>query len=458
MSTMESILHQIEYFSKFFFLILRQYSFIIKTLVNLRRLKYTSSFILVFLVSYSSHGQVQNSLSNRSTDELLELYKGGLKFLKKSLTYNRNRERDDLSLASILEISNIYIIIKNTDSVIKYTSMGKEFSLKLKDTMSYHQLLVNEAIVKYMTGDINNAVLKLEKEKFFFEKKGKHRCLIWPYFYLSRAHYLNKDIKTSIAYLKKIDSIFQLEKCVFNSVRVAYELLIEHSENTGSVKDQVFYLKQLVRFDSILNQSQPYLIKQLFEEYNIPLKKSEKKGELETMRQNEKNSFITIFILFILLILVFVIGFFQFNRRKFYQNRALPVRISSTNALANSAVIPDEIVEEVLVKLHVFEQEKQYLEKSITLNSLAKEIHTNTNYLSKIINTNKGSSFSNYLNTLRINYIVHELNTNNKYRKFTIQALAEIAGFNMSESFAKAFYKITKSKPSDYIRKLGESL
>ena len=66
---------------------------------------------------------------------------------------------------------------------------------------------------------------------------------------------------------------------------------------------------------------------------------------------------------------------------------------------------------------------------------LAKEMHTNTNYLSKIINTYKTASFSNYLKMFRIIYIVQELNVNNKYSKYTIQALAQVAGFNASESF-----------------------
>ena len=122
----------------------------------------------------------------------------------------------------------------------------------------------------------------------------------------------------------------------------------------------------------------------------------------------------------------------------------------------NDAIIPDEIVEEILLKLEVFEQEKQDQSKRITLNSLAKEMHTNTNYLSKITNTYTRTSFSTYLNTLRITHIFRELNVNIKYSKYTIHALVEVTGLNASESFGKAFYKITKSMTSDYINKLDK--
>ncbi|QTD36723.1 AraC family transcriptional regulator [Polaribacter batillariae] len=87
----------------------------------------------------------------------------------------------------------------------------------------------------------------------------------------------------------------------------------------------------------------------------------------------------------------------------------------------------------------------------------AKDLNSNTNYLSKIINHYKGLSFSNYLNTLRINFIISELKVNSLYRKFTIKAIAEEAGFNNPESFSKAFYKITNVKPSFFMKQLEEN-
>ena len=44
-------------------------------------------------------------------------------------------------------------------------------------------------------------------------------------------------------------------------------------------------------------------------------------------------------------------------------------------------------------------------------------------------------NFSQYLNELRINYIVEELKTNRIIRKHTIAAIADDLGYNNSESF-----------------------
>jgi len=73
-----------------------------------------------------------------------------------------------------------------------------------------------------------------------------------------------------------------------------------------------------------------------------------------------------------------------------------------------------------------------------------------------IINHHKEKNFSNYLNDLRIEYVIKELKTNIVLRKYTIEALANEIGFNSSESFSKAFYRKTGIYPSYYIKRLIE--
>ncbi|MGJ8745990.1 helix-turn-helix domain-containing protein [Polaribacter sp.] len=119
--------------------------------------------------------------------------------------------------------------------------------------------------------------------------------------------------------------------------------------------------------------------------------------------------------------------------------------------------IPKDIVEDILEKLDLFEQQKKYTSKRITFSSLSKKFNTNTNYLSKVINHYKKMSFSNYLNTLRIDNISNQLKKNSTIRKFTIKAIAQEAGFNNSDSFSKVFFKIQGVKPSQYIRSLDEN-
>jgi AraC-like DNA-binding protein len=149
------------------------------------------------------------------------------------------------------------------------------------------------------------------------------------------------------------------------------------------------------------------------------------------------------------------------NERKYLRKQINATLLIAPSDILNEDIlnketlnIPKEIINSVLVGLALFEKEHQYISKDITLNLLAKNLDTNTNYLSKIINHYKDTSFSNYLNNLRINNIVNQLKKNTTIRKFTIKAIAQEAGFNNSDSFSKVFFKVKGVKPSVYIKGL----
>lgn len=118
--------------------------------------------------------------------------------------------------------------------------------------------------------------------------------------------------------------------------------------------------------------------------------------------------------------------------------------------------IPKNILEDLGNQLSLFEKNKDFLQKNITVDALAKKMGTNRDYLSKAVNEIKDKNFSQYINELRINYIVEELRNNEKLRKFTISAIADEIGFNNSESFSNAFKKVTGTLPSYYIKRLNK--
>lgn len=116
--------------------------------------------------------------------------------------------------------------------------------------------------------------------------------------------------------------------------------------------------------------------------------------------------------------------------------------------------IPIELVNKILKLLSKFQNNHEYILHDVTLFNLAKKFKTNTKYLSQIINQHKGKSFNNYINSLRINYTIEKLKTDTRFRKYSINAIANEVGFNTSESFSKAFYKNTGIKPSYFIKEL----
>ena len=110
----------------------------------------------------------------------------------------------------------------------------------------------------------------------------------------------------------------------------------------------------------------------------------------------------------------------------------------------------------LLRKLELFEKNKGFIKKDINLSSLAKQFETNTKYLSEIIKTHRQKQFNNYLNELRINYIVDRLKNEPKYINTKISYLASDCGFTSHSTFTTIFTQITNESPSIFMKKIKE--
>jgi AraC-like DNA-binding protein len=110
----------------------------------------------------------------------------------------------------------------------------------------------------------------------------------------------------------------------------------------------------------------------------------------------------------------------------------------------------------LLKGLEKFEKEQRYNEKGIALGKIATQLETNIKYLSIAIKKHKADNFSNYINTLRINYIVDKIENVPEYRKYKVSYLAEETGFSSANAFSKVFKDITGVSPSSYISLLDE--
>lgn len=120
-------------------------------------------------------------------------------------------------------------------------------------------------------------------------------------------------------------------------------------------------------------------------------------------------------------------------------------------------LIADDLIKDIVEKLRDFEDNQQYLKGKITIGILAKRFGTNSRYLSKIVNTYKGKSFTQYINDLRISYVKDRLKEDEKFRNYTLKAIALEIGYTRAEGFARAFYKSEQIKPSQYIKNIRDN-
>lgn len=116
-----------------------------------------------------------------------------------------------------------------------------------------------------------------------------------------------------------------------------------------------------------------------------------------------------------------------------------------------SLTISEETENRLLKELDKWEKKHFFIQNDISLSSLSAKMQTNTKYLSYVINKHKGKDINNYINELRINYIIEKLNSNPSYLDYKISYLAQECGFSSHSKFTSVFKAITGISPSAFI-------
>ncbi len=291
------------------------------------------------------------------------------------------------------------------------------------------------------------------------------------YFYTGKSFLNLKKEEQAIPYFVKVDSIFQKNHFILPEVRENYEILINHYHKTKNADKELFYTRQLLKADSLLNKDFKYLSSKIYKEYDT-------KALLEKQKQLEDKNFIGSKLLIAASLLIFsLLAVIVYRRRKEkeiqqkyleLEKRILGKNISTASNVSvttqtavtyeNKTGMPDNVVEDLLFKLERFEQRKGFRKKGITLPELAKKFETNTTYLSQVINEYKGKNFNSYLNELRINYVTHELYHNPQFLEYTIEGLTIECGVSSRQNFSDFFYEINGIRPADFIRKKKSEL
>jgi tetratricopeptide (TPR) repeat protein len=288
---------------------------------------------------------------------------------------------------------------------------------------------------------------------------------------LGDLYYYKKEFKKSLVYLKKVDSIYYADKLnpieflKSNYYQAKIYQALENKEDAA--KHSKIYLDNFEKSEFKLNSE--------IAEVNFKVSKEQLQLEMKVIQKefNDKRN-LNIFIYFTISGLVFFLGLIVLRSikkkkiaeqkvadliKEYKENRFNTLKNSVLNndlARNTSASISVEKENEILDKLMLLEKRLDYLKPDFTQQSAAKKIKTNTTYLSSVVNNHYNKSFSEYLNELRINYVIDEMISNATYRKYSTQAIAESAGFKNAVSFTKSFNKRTGVTPVQFIKGLDK--
>ncbi|RZJ90393.1 MAG: AraC family transcriptional regulator [Chryseobacterium sp.] len=127
------------------------------------------------------------------------------------------------------------------------------------------------------------------------------------------------------------------------------------------------------------------------------------------------------------------------------------VVMGATEDRSDKAVKSRQIDLELVERIEAFIIQKEIFRQSgLTLSELASLCDLPNHKLTELINGHYKMTFNNYINSLRINYVIRRLDKND-WKLFTLEAIASDAGFLTRNTFFVAFKKNTGITPSAYV-------
>jgi AraC-like DNA-binding protein len=372
----------------------------------------------------------------------------------------------------IFALADAHKALKQADSSTYYNKLGYQEATITKDETYQYLFILNEGanhVLKKNYRVALDSIYKALPKIIAFKDQGN---TLASYYYLGKAYEGLGNPEAAVQNFSKVDSIYKLSKKIIPEFMGGYSFLIRYYKTKGDTENQLKYINTYMTIDSSLQKNYKLLTKKLNIEYDTPHLLKEKATLIESLQKGKIVSYTGIFILLVLVAAIGGFALYQYQFKKKYRSRfekimqqtagvvkteiqhSPIIEVNLSNNRYQSIGIAEEVVQQILEKLQLFESDSGFLDSMITIQKVAISLNTNSKYLSKIINEFKGKSFVQYSNDLRIEYSIIQLKKDPKLRNYTIQALAMEFGFNNAESFSTAFFKNTGIKPTYFIKEL----
>ena len=301
-------------------------------------------------------------------------------------------------------------------------------------------------------------------------KNGDFANLAVGNFYIGKSYWALGQQQRAISYFQMVDKTFAQKNYIRPDLRENYEILIRYYKSNKKLSSQLHYIDRLLEADSILDSSFKYLSGKIHKEYDTKELLDDKIEIQKALNARKYNDHISLIIITLLFLSLIGTTYWYLKRKSQYRKRfdELMQEKENSRILAEEKLlktpafdINEKASATVLRQLFKFEKNKIFLDKELTLVKLAASFDSNTKYLSKVIYRYKGKKFVDYVNDLRVDYIIQMIRNEKNYRNYTNDALAQEAGFSSTQRFVKAFTKNTKISPSYFLQQIkkdaGES-
>ncbi|WP_081873986.1 helix-turn-helix domain-containing protein [Chryseobacterium sp. JM1] len=380
-----------------------------------------------------------------------------------------------------VNLADTYIDLNKMDSANILIKEGLNLTSEAGRTYQYHGYLVESGYYHLKLKKYQEAVDDLLQCKDYFFTTHDVRNQSYTLYYLVSSYIGLGNKEKAVENFKLLDAHIKEKNYIFPELRMIYPYVINYYKEKKDRENQLYYIERFIEIDKVLDSQFRYISRELPRRYEKP--KLVKEKEIITHElENKKIIFYVSSISLLSVLLVFIYLYYQSKKaekqhRQIAQDLIQKVQENNKNEPApapqpenimvelpsedpkerNANTISEDVVQHILKELTAFEAKDQFLNKGITLGSLAKRVKTNSKYLSETINTYKGKNFAAYLNDLRIDYAIRRLANDRKFRSYKIQFIADELGYNNEQAFTLAFKKRTGTPLSIYLKEIEKS-
>lgn len=272
-----------------------------------------------------------------------------------------------------------------------------------------------------------------------------------PYIYkgLALISFRKGDLKKTATYLNYVEPY--LNSSGFEDLSLeTYQTFSDYYWEIRDLKQAQEYSSLFIQLKNKQRQEVEEVIGELFE-------------DLYSSKESYRNRFKTAgaVMLCLAVVTVFLVVYtFFLNRKTSLRSETIDENINLdietrdtqiTNAVIRDVNMSKETEERLLNNLEKHEDNLFFLEKNISLSSIAESFNTNQRYVSYIIRKYRGKDFYNYIQSSRIQFIIGRIKADSSLLDYKLAHLADLSGFTNLSKFSIAFKAETGLPPSAFV-------
>jgi len=400
----------------------------------------------------------------------------------KALSGARNTNHVNVESFALMNLALIAGVRKDYEMCYQYNNESLKIAKSIKNYRSVIRIYSNLSSVYYKQKMHAKSIETIDSGLVALNNIPEEKKM--KYDYISREIALKLNLSDNYFALKKFNKLEVLleellllkERMTLRQTKELYRLFAALNKENNNYSKAIFYFELERKFiDSInVREHNQALIDvkieneiKYQEQENQLLLKEKEVAELKITKQENKVSMLFLILLFSFTIMAVIFYYYITIRQKNIQlvqtnlemlenqkTHPLKIELKPIKTPSPNKVDISETQKQLLVdKLNEAFNNEVFKDDSLTVNSLAKQLDTNRNYLTIVIKELNPSGFLDFVNEYRIKKSWEVLSDPNFFH-LTIEHISQEVGFKSQPTFNKAFKKFTGVTPSFYLNEV----